>query len=378
MDKRLLLCTALFFFATLAHGQNKLSANLETGIGLPFTDLSNTDYLGYRANLMLGAGLGYELKPYSRLRGDLLAGQLNGNDDLSFWQAKVFDGSISYEYNLMGLFNPESDVKLNLRGGLGAGLLNSKRFSRENRQLIVEVPLPPQPSGRDAYSLYTFFLLGANVGIPITNKLDLNLGYAHRGLIAAPWLDAFDENSNDQFGVVTAGLSLYIRTDRDESKIEIDPSEYEALKSRSAAADQTEQELEKEKERLARMEMISQEKEMEIALLKEDIDSLKANPVMVKGEVKPGKGESLRIRRSSVDEDYVKKFRIVVVSAPSQAAAQRFIDRTKLDNTDMVIAYMEQLDTFRVVYKSALTMEEARKYLQEARKYYRDAWVVEF
>lgn len=375
MKKHLLLGLGLSLCALSSSGQTKFSGNLEGGLGVPFADLNDNTYEGYKANFTIGAGLGYELDPSSRLRLDLLAGQLNGNNADFFWQAQIYEGSVSYEYNLIHLFNYQSNYKLNFRGGLGAGLATSHLFDINSRQRIAEIPSPG--NNRDAFSLQSYVLLGANFGIPLTNKVDFNIGYAQRFLLFQPWLDAFDPNSNDHYGVGTVGFTVYLRSDRDKSKIEVDPNNYQELKQRAEVSAQNQRELEKEKERLARLEMLNQEKEMEIAMLKQDLDSLKANPVVVSGEATPGRGESIKVRSADFDTGE-KMFRIVVVSAPSQAGAQKFVERSKLDNSEMKIAYIEQLDTYRVVYKSASTMEEARKYLQEARKYYSDAWIVKF
>jgi len=49
-----------------------------------------------------------------------------------------------------------------------------------------------------------------------------------------------------------------------------------------------------------------------------------------------------------------------------------------LDRDEMMIAYIERLDTYRVIYKSSDSMAAAKKHRDEARKYYSDAWIAKF
>ena len=139
-------------------------------------------------------------------------------------------------------------------------------------------------------------------------------------------------------------------------------------------------------EKVARLEMSNQEKDMQLEMMRSELDSIKANPVVVTKEVKPGKGERMVVREAGSDQAAGTgnadlgpvRYRVVVVSSPSQAGAQRFIDRCKLDKSEMMIAYIEKLDTYRVIYKSSESLDSAKKAAQEARQYYSDAWIAKF
>ena len=380
---KILICS-LFINGTLI-AQDRLSGNFAIGLGMPFVELNQSNYTGYKTNLAVNAGIGYQFDASSRLRADALAMQLNGNglDENNtpvFYQTQTFEGSISYEYNLIHLFDKKSTFKLNGRAGLGAGLMNANLFNESTRQRVAEYPGPG--SERSAYSLNTFLLLGANAGIPLSNKLDLNIGYGHRVLLFQPWLDAFNSESFDMYGVVTAGLTYYLKSDRDKKKIEVDPNKYDALKRKADSAATIGNKLNRQSEKVATLEMSNQEKDMQIELLNQRVDSLNTIPRTAVANYSSGDSQMeapprTAYRPASTDLG-ATMFRVVIVSSPNEAGAQKFIDRSKLNKDNMQIAYIEKLNTYRVIYKSASTLAEAKNHRKEARKYYSDAWVSKF
>jgi hypothetical protein len=341
--------------------QDRLSGNFAIGLGLPLVELNQSNYIGYKTNFAVNAGVGYQFDASSRLRADAVALQLNGNNDNAFYQTQTFEGSVSYEYNLIHFFDKKSSFKLNGRAGLGAGLMNANLYDRTTRQRIAETPSPG--SDRSAYSLNTFILLGSNAGIPLSNKLDLNIGYAHRVLLFQPWVDAFNSSSFDMYGIVTAGLTYYLKAD-------------------SAATISSK--LNRQSEKVATLEMSNQEKDMQIEFLNQKVDSLNTMPrTVVAGYSTSGDEKTAAVsvqgtsKQASTDLG-AAMYRVVIVSSPNETGAQKFIDRSKLNKDDMQIAYISKLDTYRVIYKSAITLSEAKVFRTEARKYYSDAWVSKF
>ena len=381
MRKLYYLLSGSILLTGALNAQDKLSGNFEIGLGMPFVELDQSNYIGYKTNLVVNAGIGYQFDASSRLRADAVAAQFNGNNASVFYQTQMFEGSLSYEYNIVHLFDPKSNFKLNGRAGLGAGLMNAMLYDRTTRQRVTEIP-NPTANGR-TYSLNTFVLLGANAGIPLSNKLDLNIGYAHRVLLFQPWLDAFNSNSFDMYGFVTAGLTYYLKSDRDKSKIEVDPKKYNALKESADKADDVSADLDRQAEKVATLEMSNQEKDMQIDLLNQKVDSLNRMPrktaavESAEESTKANTGSSKNSRKSSTDLG-PEAFRVVIVSTPTEMGAQRFINRSKLNTDDMLIAYIEELDTYRVIYKSSSDLNEAKKFRTQARKQYSDAWIGKF
>lgn len=386
--KKITSLTVLSFLLGFGlQAQEKFSANVDIGLGVPFVELNNNSYLGYKPNLGFGAGIGYRFDENSRVRADAMVGQFNGNNATFYFQSQSYEGSLSYEYNILSLFGASSNnFKLNARAGVGAGVMNSNLYDIATRARVREVPNVGTGS---SYSIQTFVLAGANAGIPINQKMDLNIGYAHRILWYQPWVDAFDPNSFDTYGYFTAGLTFFLTSDKDPNKIEVDPKMYDALKLKADSSDNFAAQASRNGEKVARLEMSNQEKDMQLSMLRAEVDSLKANPVVVTKEVDRGGSSSASSSEASpvassdgggsTSSDLGPvRYRVVVVSSPTQAGAQKFIDRSKLDKDEMMIAYVEKLDTYRVIYKSSESIEDARAARNEARKYYADAWIAKF
>ena len=122
---------------------------------------------------------------------------------------------------------------------------------------------------------------------------------------------------------------------------------------------------------------------MQIDLLNQKVDSLNRMPrktaavESAEESTKANTGSSKNSRKSSTDLG-PEAFRVVIVSTPTEMGAQRFINRSKLNTDDMLIAYIEELDTYRVIYKSSSDLNEAKKFRTQARKQYSDAWIGKF
>ena len=143
MKKFISLFIIAFIFSPALQAQNKFSANVEIGLGIPFVDLDQNNYTGYKPNLGINAGIGYQFDKASRLRADVMAGQFNGNNDLFFFQSQSYEGSLSYEYNLLNIFGAVStNFKLNGRAGIGAGIMNSNLYDITTRERLTEIPNP--------------------------------------------------------------------------------------------------------------------------------------------------------------------------------------------------------------------------------------------
>ncbi len=376
-----MLCTLALTLGSL-HAQENLSANLGIGLGLPLTDLNDNSYQGYRPNLALTTGIGYQLGTYFRLRGDLLAGQFNGNNEELFYQASIYEGTMALEFNLAELFNKETNFKFNVVGGLCYGLLSSSSYNRETRQRVVEIP----NKGEASYSLYNALVGGVNMGIPFTPNFDLNVGYGHRQVIDQPWFDATQSgDQTDVYGMITVGFTYYLSRPKEEGKIEVDEARFRNLRKRVDSLEQQATRSKEDEEKIAALVKGNQEKEMQIELLKLELDSLKSKIDRDEADIKtadyskkPNEKEEKQVTEVRADLLGKVMYRIVIVSLPTRAMAQSFIENTELDDSEMIIAYIENIDRFRVIYKSAETKAEARKYVLEARRRYKAAWIAKF
>lgn len=374
MKKHYTLLTLSFIFLSFPlFSQQKLSANIYTGWLFPNNDLTQTDYVGYQPNLAVGAGMGYDLAPFLRLRGDLMYGSINGNDKNTYYQTNIFEPQIGFDLNLIRIFNPKFEkIKLNAQAGTGMLFYHGTLYNRNSRQKIAESPLPDQKS----LSPNGFISYGLNVGIALTPKLDLNLGMLNRYVINAPWMDVTKSGDyTDMYGMASIGFTYYLKSDKDPNSIEIDKKKYNSMLADMDSLKGQNNTNEADKERIAQLEMENQEKDVRIHGLEATLDSIKNAPRV--GTV-PGKTASVNAPANASEVLATPAYRIIVASLPARQMADRWIERSNLDKSEMVVAYVQNLNTYRVIYKSFSTYEAARKELQNIKSTIPDAWIIKF
>ncbi len=371
--KKLLLPTLLATFALFsAQAQEKLSGHIYTGWIVPQNDFTSADHDGNKPNLSVGVGMAYQIAPSLALRGDLMAGMLDGSNGLSYYETNLYEAKLGLDFNVIKLFNKEYEkIKLNAHVAPGLMFYSSRLYDINTRLKLVESPV----AGEKALSPNFILAYGGSIGIAITPKLDLNLGYSNRFVDEVEWMDARKSGDHSDFyGMAQVGFTYYLKTD--PSKVEVDKKTYADLNKKAADLEKTVSENEGNAERIAELEMANQEKAMLIKKLEAELDSAKANlntatvNTSTSADTKgPANAEAILSQ---------PQYRIVVASLPNQTMAQRWIDRSTLDQSEMVIAYIEDLNTYRVVYKSYQTFAAARKEMLNIKGAIPDAWIVKF
>lgn len=371
-----------------AFSQENLSANIYTGWLFPYNDFTETDYIGYKPNLAVGAGMGYEIFPDVRLRGDLLYGSMNGNNSINYYETTIFEPQLGVDLNVIGLLTDEFDaVKLNLQGGTGIMLYSSRLYDRETGMKVVESPVRDQKS----LSPNSFLSYGVNVSVKLSHKLDLNLGMTNRYVFDAEYIDAQQSGDyTDHYGLAQIGFIYYLKSDRKPNTVEVDQNRYSQLSREAESVKDVEQELEDSRETIATLEMEQQEQSIRIRKLQEELDSAKAGRST--GSMTTGTGtgtartntvttnEGAKQYSSPKAEEVLsrRQFRIIVASLPTRQMAERWIEKSSLEKDEMVVAYIENLDTYRVIYRSFDSYEAARKEHQKIKSSIADAWIIKF
>lgn len=370
----LLLCGGL-------QAQEKLSANVGLGLGVPYVELDQTEYFGYKPNLAVTGGLGYQIGKYLRVRGDILYGYLNGNDSLTYFQSNIGEANLAVEVNLLRFLDDKTNFKFNLVGGAGMGILHSNLYNRIGRTRIREIPT----NRKGTYSLMWHTIGGANIGIPLSPKLDLNMGYHHRFTQDQDWIDATDSPELDSYGMVKLGLTFHLKHVTPKGKVEVDEKRFQnlrqttdSLKSEVAVQDDM-------KEKVARLEMNVQEKDLMISDLQSKVDSLqqlKDKREVASVDEMPAGDPSRRGATPSEEQRQAslgkEQYRIVVASLPTRSMAERYIANSNLDKSEMITVYVEKVDSYRVIYKSRPTYPAAKKELQSVKRKVQDAWIAKF
>jgi DUF2075 family protein len=373
MPKRIILCVALVFSTLLLSGQEKLSGHIYGGFLRPYNDFTQSDYVGYKRNFGVGMGLGYQLGPLMRLRGDVAAGLINGNNDVNYYETNIYEGQLGVDFNVVKVFNRNYDgFKFNLQAGAGMMMYAARLYDRATGDKVVESPV----RGVRAFSPNAILTYGANVSLPVTSKLDINLGYTNRWTEDVDWMDGQKSGDHtDTYGMMNVGLIFYLKSDKDRSKIEIDKKELDRVIAQKDSLGKAAERGQKSAERLAELEMESQEKQIKINQLQQRVDTLMAQMDAETDTIAPATPRTPANAQAILADE---KYRVVVASLPTEAMAQRWIDRSGLDKSEMVIAYIADLNTYRVVYKSYDSYPAARKELLNIKPAVSDAWVVKF
>lgn len=374
----------LFIISLLCSGvlglraQEGLSASIYSGWLFPYMDLTEADYLGVKPNLALGAGMGYELWKPLRLRGDLVYGNMNGNNQRNYFETHIMETSLGFDLNLIGLFAPDFDaVKLNLYGGGGMNFYTARLYDINTGQKVTESP----PRRDKALSPNAFAAYGASLGIRLSPKLDLTLGMTNRYVLDADWMDGFASgDATDHYGMATAGFVYTLRSDRKPGTIEVEENRFRKLNAQADSTKELRQEVVAQRERAEKLEALQSEHQAARRKIMRQLDSTRSVLAQNLDTIRTSSGDPTRAPDKGMAEKILSKvqYRLVVASLPSRSMAQRWIDRSRLDKSEMVIAYIENLDTYRVVYKSFDTYAAARKEHLQIKQQIPDAWIIEF
>jgi hypothetical protein len=367
MKKLLTLVFVFTLFIGHLSAQEKMSGYITSGLFVPFNDFTGSDFPGSKLNAFAGIGLGYQISKELKLRGDFTAGSMNGNSGVElFYESVLYEGMLNAQYNLISLFSPKSRWELNANLGLGGVFYNTNLYDFDTRQVLTESPNPA--SG--GLSFNPLIAGGVELAIPITRNIKLMGGYNQRIVIGQDFMDGFERGSNDFYGTLNIGLGFYFGKKIEKGKMEIDRKKYNQMRSSIDSLSSLEPEV--DTEQIARMEMANQEKDLKIQAMQMEMDSLRANVVKIDSE------EGARAKPDAQAILANKQYRIVVASLPTQAMAQRWIDNSTLDNSEMIIVYVEAVDSYRVIYRSYNSISAAKKDMPVVRDVVADAWIANF
>lgn len=357
---------AFGLFSINSQAQNKISAHLNTGLHFPQNDFSDNSFQGVKPNTFVSGGLGYVLADNFRLRGDLGMGLINGDNGISFYETTLIETAIFAEYNILPFIVLSDKFEFYINGGTGLVSYQAKLYDMATRDLVVESPNPGDPS----YSINTMLSGGFNAVYSLTPNLAVNLGYTQKVMLFNDYMDAFENGgSGDFFASLNVGLIATFKDVKDKSKVEIDKKKYRGLISTIDSLDDVAKNGNPEK--MAKLEMESQEKDLKIRSLEIKIDSMETRVVTVNSE-------SPRPQAAPDAEAILAtaQYRIIVASMPSRERATRWINKSSLDKSGMVVLYVDDIDTYRIIYKSYPTYAAAKKDLPNVKSVISDAWII--
>ncbi len=359
------ILACLFILSAQAQRFNeRLYINTTAVYLLPFTDLYESNFEQNRLDLGLEVGLGYRFTEVLALRGGFLVGNMDGDIGKKYSETLLNELSLNADIDLFELFN--SDSKWRGVAHVGAGWLwyNSRRYFVGDDPYFLQSYVPSD--GR--HSQNVIIRAGGDFYIPLNDRIELMLGAGIRLPLGSDYLDATAvEDDDDMYGAINLGLSFTLGKTVLKNESVVKTTDYDMLNADKSA-------LEKEVERIKlENEKVLADKNAQIAAANKQLDS--ARVALTKRNME---FEELKASKVQTASDSSKRWRVVVGSFPTQEMAQRFIDRVNLEKEEMVILHVEELNTYRVVYKSFDSMNAALKARQKARSVVSDAWVIEF
>jgi hypothetical protein len=354
-------------FLAEAQAQNfneRLYVNTSAVYLLPFTDLYESNFEQNRLDIGLEIGMGYRFSEVLGLRGGFMVGNMDGDIGRKYSETLLNELSLSADIDLFELF--KSGAKWRGVAYVGAGWLwfNSRRYFVGEDPYFLQSYVPND--GR--HSQNALILAGGDIYIPLNDRIELMLGAGLRMPLGSDYIDATAaEDDDDMYGGINLGLSFTLgkTVKKDESVVKT--TDYNMLNADKSALEQEVERVKQEKEKeLA-------DKNAQLAAANKQLDS--ARSALSKRNLEFEELKASKVQNAS---DSSKRWRVVVGSFPTQALAQKFIDRVNLEKEEMMILYVEDLNTYRVVYKSFDSMNAALKARQKARNVISDAWVIEF
>lgn len=371
--QKVTLLSYIIFSGVHLFAQGHYVVNVNFGTQRLSSPLSSWAFPRFKINAVFTPDVGYQFNDKFYAGAAMSVGILNGADTKQFYESTFFSPGIVGRLNLLPFFNISSKTRLEIEGGLEVFSFYTTLFKRSTGQSIVSIP-----ANRGSLSLGG----GGNVGLRATFPLNDNVGFSAGykiHIINNPWIDGIKSSENESFSYIndfSVGLRLSLENMLKKNEVRVDRKKYQNMNAQL-------QDLQQNQQRLAASnEARLREKENQIVSMAKEIDSLRAYIAAIP-EIKEESASSSASAGSRKQVDPMeavknKAYRIIVGSFPTQLMAQNYMERSPLNNPDMFVVYVEDLKTYRVIYRSYSTREAALKDLGKVRENVRTAWIIYF
>ena len=352
-------------FSTPLMAQERLAVTPAVGYNVPFFgDYSNVSSQK-TLNTALQVRVNYRLLPRLDLVGTLYSGWLQGIDGSRSYETFTLDPSAGVEFFFLGA-EPEKKFRVSVLGGIGWHSYVATNYDPTRSTPLVRVPIEGRYS--DAMSMNG----GVNLYLKVAPKLDINAGFTVRYLPDNRWLEANTETIANTYGTLHAGVTFRLGNVTKKGERYMKDEEYNALLSRIDSLQNVAQEREVQN---AGLESEKLKCKNENDKLLRQLDSIKKVCDSIAVAVPVGAGQKNYQRQGDLG---TPKWRVVIGSFPTARAAQRFIEQSKYKRDEIFYRYFEDVNAYRVVYKSFDTMEQALKLRDTLRPDIKDVWVIKF
>ncbi len=324
-------------------------------------------------------GVGFELQwgwtDKLRVYGDLSYGSANGGNTENFFEQQYLMGLTGIQWDVYGQFVPDSKLAITLDGIFGWSYFQVAGFDANTGQLVARVP------AEGAWSSSPIVGAGAGISYPLNNQVDVYLGYRHFLMIENDWGDGVnDGDPSDHIGQISVGLRLALNGHEPMAKIPQD--DYDALLTAKSQAERERDEAQDELE-TTRNRYDAQVEDMYnvLSLMNNNLDSLEEKITVLRKDPEGSSSDYVVQNRENDSQSTSSsdgQWRIVIGSFPTAQRAQDFAAQRVIDGGEYEVVFIEDLNTYRVVYNSYSSLATARNDLSRVKSVISSAWIIRF
>lgn len=318
----------------------------------------------------VGTTLQYGINDYLRVFGDVTFGSANGGNSFLYYENQHLQGVAGLQ--LDGIRMLGFDSKLGVYGDAGFGWNWTQSTSWETATgRVRKVP------NEGAFSLAPVLAMGGGVSYSISNQVDIYGGYRTSWQYDNDWGDAYESGDHsDWLGQVSLGVRFSIFGHKRQMRV--DQSDYDELVSARRRAESERDDAVAELN-TARRQYDAQIEDLQAVLsnMNNNIDSLKQKFTILRQSDRGVSTYNVQNDDGTVTPG-ANLWRLVVGSYPTENAAIEFAIGEAVGPGDYEIIYIENLATYRVVYKSYSSLSVARQELDDVREIIPDAWIIRF
>ena len=370
--RKVTLLSTIILSNVHASAQGHFVVNTSLGVMRLISPLDSWAFPKFKINAVMTPDIGYQFNNKFYAGAALSVGILNGADAKQYYESTFFSPGVVGRLNLIPFFNNTTKTRLEIEGGLEVFSFYTTLYKRSNGQKILFVP-----SNKGSLSMGGGGNVGLRATFPVNDNVGFSVGYKIH-IISNPWIDGIKKSADESFSYIhdfSIGLRLSLENMLKKNEVRVDRKKYQNLNSQLQDLQQNQQRL------VASNEVKLREKDNQIVSMAKEIDSLRAYLAAIPEIKEESPSASASGGRKQVDPMEAvknKAFRIVVGSFPTQLMAQNYMERSPLNNPDMFVVYVEDLKTYRVIYRSYATREAAQKELSKVRENVKTAWIIYF
>lgn len=378
--KRLLhLLIVPLAFSTIATAQNPGDWSAVPFVSNNFM-FGDTDFNHPTKAMSPGAGfqLQYTAYPNLQVYGDLTFGSANGGNSSFYFETQFLQGSLGLQYDVFGAISNDWKLQGNIDLSLGWSYLQAVGFDAATNNLIAKVPY------EGGYSSAPVLGLGGNLSYPLSNQVDIMVGYRMYKMYDHDWVDARKAGEHDDY-IGQAFIGVRFALNGHTPMAEVTQEDYDDLVAAKRKAEQDRDEAQEELE-TSRRRYDAQIEDLYnvLSIMNNNIDSLNEKITVLRSN--PNATNSAGVSEytvnnpdgsSSADASNAM-WRIVIGSFPTAEGAREFADRKPVQGGDYKVVFIEDLRTYRVVYNSYETLAAAKADLTTVRHVIGEAWIIKF